>query len=156
MCVVSAWVCGHQRDLFMMWNPICSLSQIPSVYLFYTNVHTLTLYVSFFGIIYFPCHLSLRYLFLYSLSLQSLLKTCVCVCVRALVYAKCPGQQGQTALIHLPRGGSIYRGEGEAEQWESKWLDFPPSQTDGWLILLMENFGFYVSIIMSDHLNLRA
>lgn len=44
------------------------------------------------------------------------LEVCVCVCVRALVHAKCPGRQGQTALIHLPRGGSIHRGEREAEQ----------------------------------------
>lgn len=54
---------------------------------------------------------SLCYPLFYSLSFPSLLRTCV----RASVYAKCPGQQGQTALIHLPRGGSIHPSRRERE-----------------------------------------
>lgn len=42
VCVVSLWVCGLWCDLFTIWNPICSPSQIPSVSVFiaHTHIHT--------------------------------------------------------------------------------------------------------------------
>lgn len=94
--------------------------------------------------------------FFFHISISSLPATSWCNLLSSLhlrVYAKCPWQQEQTALIHHPRRGSIRWGEREMSV-SSRWF---PSFTERAMIAPSEG-GLTVkwSLSQSDYPNLKT